>query len=506
MKLIDLLIQSAAKYPNKIVVRDDTCEMTYTQLLSNTKRLSNILKSSGCGPGVKIAIVLPNCVAYFASFFAISEVGATIIPMSSKMTVYEIVGFIKRADITMVITTKKIADKLREELENEEYVAILTAEQRPDYILAFGTFVSYPDRLNRDNEDVSLMVYTSGTTGQAKIVMLTDSQLISNMLAYRGMMNFCNSNVVYCSLPFHHIYCICAQILTHISLGDTFIVTANPFFVKDFLRQVQEYKITITALVPYLAMLISEYPNLDCFDISSLKYITLSSSSSSNILRQKLITTFPCINFIDAYGMSEAGPRISLTVPRLQDCPVGSVGKPIYAVKIRITNFCGCVLPVGQIGEIEISSPGIFKGYYNQPKLTKETVVDGWLKTGDLGKLDIKGNLYLFGRKKEIILCGGENILPAEIEETIQKNDFVREVAVVGIPDSRFQEVPCAFVVSRGGSCNETNIMDFCRKRLSSFKVPRKVFFVDKLPKLGTSKIDRRGLKEIALSKLRVEL
>ena len=128
------------------------------------------------------------------------------------------------------------------------------------------------------------------------------------------------------------------------------------------------------------------------------------------------------------------------------------------------------------------------------------------MRTGDIGRLDAQGNLYLVGRKKEMILCGGENIFPAEIEETLMENSFLIEAAVVGIPDERFEEVPCAFVVSRDGFCSETDIINFCRKRLSSFKVPRKVFFTDKIPKLGTSKIDRRKLKEIALDKLRTGL
>jgi len=506
MRLIDLLKRSGRKYPDRIAVKDDICEMTYAQLMLNVQRLSGYLKSAGCGPGVKIAIVLPNSATYFASFFAVSSAGATIVGMSSKMTAYEAAGFIKRAEVSLVLTEKTFAGKLTEQLVDKERITILTIEQSANSALNVETFASGRIRADSDNSDVALMVYTSGTTGQSKIVMLTDDQLISNMLAYRSTINFRDSNVVYCSLPFHHIYCICAQILTHISLGDTFITTANPFFVKDFLKKTQEHKTTITAFVPYLAMLFLEYPSLGDFDISSLKYITLSSAKSSNALRQQLVTTFHHINFIDAYGMSEAGPRISLTVPRLQDCPIGSVGKPICGVKVRITDSSGTVLPAGSLGEIEVSSSGVFKGYFNQPRLTSEAIVDGWLRTGDLGRLDTQGNLYLAGRKKEMILCGGENIFPAEIEEILLENDFVRETAVIGLPDDRLEEVPCAFVVSRDGFCSEADIINFCRKRLSSSKVPRKVFFTDKIPKLGTSKIDRRQLKEIALDKLRTGL
>ena len=204
--------------------------------------------------------------------------------------------------------------------------------------------------------------------------------------------------------------------------------------------------------------------------------------------------------------MSEAGSRISIAAPEPGEFPAESVGRPIPGVKVRITDDNRKVLYADHIGEVEIKGSGVFNGYFNQPELTKETIIDGWMRTGDFGRLDAQGNLYLTGRKKEMILCGGENIFPAEIEEILLENSSVREAAVIGMPDNRLEEVPCAFVVSRGDTCSEVEIINFCRKRLSRFKVPRKVFFTDKIPKLGTSKIDRRQLKEIALDKLRMEL
>ena len=204
--------------------------------------------------------------------------------------------------------------------------------------------------------------------------------------------------------------------------------------------------------------------------------------------------------------MSEAGSRISIAAPQPEDFPINSVGKPIPGVSVRITDQTGCTLAAGCVGEVEVKSSGVFKGYFNQPQLTKETIVDSWLRTGDLGRLDSGGNLYLVGRKKEIILCGGENIFPAEIEEALLEHDSIREAAVIGIPDKRLEEVPCAFVVSKDSFREEIEIIRFCRKRLSSFKVPRNVFFTNHIPKLGTSKIDRRKLKDIALERLKISL
>jgi long-chain acyl-CoA synthetase len=502
VRLIDLLKQSSGKYPHRVAVKDDVCELTYSQLMVNVERLSNYLQSAGCGPGVKVAVVLPNSGAYFAGFFAISASGATIVPMSSKITDCEAGGFIKRADVSLVLTEDNFAGKLAKQLGDKDQIAIVTIEQNADSGLRIETFVTGKPRIDPENSDVAIMVYTSGTTGQSKIVMLTNDQLISNMFVYRSMLDLDGHHIVYCSLLLHHIYCICAQVLTHISLGDTFVVKDGPFFIKDFFNAVQKHKVTATAFVPYMGILMAEYPDAGQFDLSSLKFITFSGAKTPKPVYQKLTNTFGDIRFINTYGMSEAGSRISIAAPDPSEFPVESVGRPIPGVKVRITEDSGKVLPPEYIGEVEVKGSGIFKGYFNQPQLTHETIIDGWLKTGDLGRLDTNGNLYLVGRKKDMILCGGENISPAEIEEIIMGNGSVKEVAVIGIPDSRLEETPCAFVVPKNGFCNETDIIHFCRHKLSSFKVPRKVFFIDKIPMLSTSKIDRKQLKEIALDRL----
>jgi len=501
MKLIDLLKRSSSKYPDRIAVKSDIGDITYSQLLANVKQLSGYLKSAGCGPGVKVAIVLPNQGAYFACIFAISAVGATIVPLSTRMTAYEASVFIKRAEVSLVLIDKSFKKKLQEQLDIKQQISIITVEEDVDATLRIEDYIVDQNQLDIDNSDVALMVYTSGTTGQSKTVMLTDDQLISNMFIYRAIMDFNQPNVVYCSLLLHHIYCICAQLLTHVSLGDTFIAKNRPFFIKDFLKAVQEYNVTITAFVPYMAIGMAEYSHPTQFNLSSLKYITLSGAKTPKHIYNKLIKYFHHIKFINTYGMSEAGSRISIAAPDPMEYPIESVGRPIPGVQIRITDGKGKLLPTGINGEVEVKSSGVFKGYFKQAHLTNETIINGWLRTGDIGRLDAQGNLYLAGRKKEIILCGGENILPAEIEEILlEKGDF-KEVAVIGIPNERFEEVPCAFVVPRDGVCNEADILSFCHKRLSSFKLPRKVFFVDEIPKLDTSKIDKKQLRKIAIGK-----
>lgn len=499
MKIIDLLTKSATSRPHRVAIKNGKAQLRYWQMLLDVEKLSERLKSTGCRPGVKVAIVLGNSMEYFISFFAISAVGGTILPLSTRMTPYEIIKYIDKADASIVIASRKYGKRLLKKQENFSKITVIYVRYNTLQNLDIETVFSGSCSPDNENENVALMVYTSGTTGTPKIVMLTDYQLISNMNTYRSLMGFDSHNIVYCSLSLHHIYCICAQLLTHITLADTFVISDMPFFIKDFLKSVEIHRVTITAFVPYMAMLLAEFPEPENFELKSLRYVTLSGAKTPKSTYELLTEKYPHIKFINTYGMSEAGSRISIAAPFPNQFPCESVGRPMPGVEVRTVGDDGNALPPEAIGEVEVKSSGVMKGYYKQPKLTDKTIVDDWLKTGDLGKLDDKGNLLLVGRKKDIIISGGDNIYPLEIEQCLLEHPAVLEAAVVPKQDSKLQEIPCAFIVSTASEkLTQTKIKRFCKERLSSHKIPRTVQFLDKLPKLGTSKINRNVLKQMA--------
>jgi long-chain acyl-CoA synthetase len=499
MKLIDLLKNSADKQPSPIAIKTSELELSYHQMLLEVHTLSSYLQSLGCQAGVKVAIVLGNCPEYFISFFAISAAGGTILPLSIHMTSYEILNSVQRADTSIVLTTPACSKRLVKDWRDQKKITLVSVAYQPDTSLQLETNLYGPSVIDDQNTNVALMVYTSGSTGLPKIVMLTDHQLISNMFIYRSMMGFTAHNMVYCSLLLHHIYCICAQVLTHISLGDTFILSDKPFFIKDFLTAVEAYEITITAFVPYMAMLMAEFPMSQDYNLDSLKYVTLSGAKTPKLTYLQLVERFKNIHFVNTYGMSEAGSRICLAAPLWQHFPAESVGPAIPGVDIRIMDEDGQVLPVGSTGEVQVKGPGVMKGYYKQPMLTAETLADGWLKTGDLGKLDDNGNLFLIGRKKDIIISGGDKIYPLEVEECLLAHPAVLEAAVIPRSDPKLQEVPYAFIVKKAShEVSATELLRLCRQRLSSHKVPRAICFLEVLPKLTASKIDRHKLKTMA--------
>lgn len=499
MKIIDLLKNSAEAKPDNIAIKNEHISLSYEKMCTDVYYLAEKLKSAGCSEGVQVAILLNNSAEYLTSFFAISASGGIIFPLSFRMTPNEIASSLSNANVSIVISDKSYEKKLSKALSRTNTLSIITVQYENDN-LKVETIQTHTPKVNKELNDVALFVQTSGTLSQPKIVMLTNDNLITNMLSFRSVMNFQCHNTVYCALPLHHIYCICAQILTHISLADTFIINEMPFFVKDFLRIVKLYNVTITAFVPYMAIMLAQYPDSTDHSLSSLKHITLSGAKTPKPIFNTLTKRFRAVQFINSYGMSEAGSRISVAAPNPEKFPSDSVGRPIPQVNVKIVDEKGGNVNANSMGEILINSSGIMKGYYKQPVLTANTITDGWLKTGDIGKIDEKGNLYILGRKKDIIISGGENLSPVEIEEHLFSHPAISEVAVVGQKHHLLQEVPFAFIVKKNPSAKLTpiEIIEYCKNKLSTNKIPRTTKVIEKLPKLGSIKVDRKTLKKMA--------
>ncbi|MHC4647711.1 MAG: class I adenylate-forming enzyme family protein, partial [Planctomycetota bacterium] len=364
MKIIDLLKNSAENEPRRTAVVSGESEVSYKQLFAEVSALSEKLKQAGCSPGVKVAVVLNNSVEYLAGFFSISATGATIVPLSMRMTPREVAGYAEKADVSIIVTSRSYGEVLAEQLRSSENMTLLYVQYDTDTGLHVKVSTSSQCKVDDENADVALMVPTSGTTGAPKMVMLTDDNLISNMAAYRLLMGFEGHNVVYCGLSLHHIYCICAQILTHVSLADTFAVDDRPFFIRDFFKAVGRYAITATAFVPYMAILMAEYPDAGRFDLDSLKFITISGAKMPTSKYKVLTDKYASVRFINTYGMSEAGSRISIAAPLPSKFPADSVGRPMPGVNVRIADAEGNTAQADSPGEIMIKSSGVMKGYY----------------------------------------------------------------------------------------------------------------------------------------------
>jgi long-chain acyl-CoA synthetase len=502
MRIIDLFTSSVAKHPSGIAVKQGSAEITYLAMSKAVDELAGRLAEAGCHKGDRIAIILDNSIGYLVSFFAVSCADCVIVPLSAKMTSREMMASISLADVAAVITDESHGQTLANAAYVDNLGLLVSGGRSSDALQQLRILIRRQLHNDVDDCDLAMLIPTSGSTGQPKIAALTHENLISNMMTYCSVMAFNGHNVAYCGLPFNHIYCICAQILPHVSLADTLVLGAGPFFAKDFLKIVESCAVSVAAFVPYMAILLADFPCPYGYDASSLMYITLSGGKTPTWTQELLRKKYPHVHFVNTYGMTEAGSRIAVAAPLGRDYPIDSVGRPMPGVNVKITDMEGKTLAPGSIGQVEVQSSGVMRGYYRQPDLTAETVKDGWLETGDLGRFDEAGNLFLEGRMKDIIVSGGENILPSEVEQCLLEYDGILEAAVVPQPDRLLQEVPCAFVVKRQTHMQfeEGDIIRFCRKRLSSQKVPRQIRFIQELPRLSTSKVDRSTLREVANS------
>ena len=492
MQIYDLLHHACLKESDTVAVIQGDRQLTYGQFLNHVSQTADCLAQNGCGAGVKVGLFLRNSIEYLIAFFAVSKTHSTIVPLSPDMTLFELQSKISSVDISMIVSDQNgCVDMVNSKLQ----IAMTSLNLSKNNDLEIQTIKSAAPIVDPDNSDVALIISTSGSTDHPKHVMLTDNQLISNMSAYKKVMSFHQKHMVYCALPFCHIYSISAQILTHVSLADTLFIPKGPFLIKTFFDAVDDFRITISAFVPYFAILMSKIPQPNNINLDSLKYILLAGGKTPIDTLTELSKTYPSVNFINTYGLTEASPRISVAGPKPLDFSLGGVGKPMPNIFVKIIGDAGSELPVDKIGQIVVNSPGNMKGYYKQPTLTKEALSNGWLKTGDLGTLDNNGNLIIIARIKDVIISGGRNIYPNEVEQSLLKHPLIIEAVVVGKPHSQLMEVPFAFIVSRNNVKMEVGgLMRHCRKYLSNYKVPHEFRIIKEIPKISASKVNRKKL------------
>jgi long-chain acyl-CoA synthetase len=348
-----------------------------------------------------------------------------------------------------------------------------------------------------DPEDVILLQYTGGTTGVSKGAMLTNKNLVANMLQIRSiMMPFLKEKeeVALSPLPMYHIFAFVVNGLALMSIGTKTILITNP---RDLKSVVSAMKADPPTLITGVNTLFNALLNNKAFtelDFSNLKVTVGGGMAVQRPVAEKWqqITGVP---LSEGYGMTEASPVISCN-PLDETGQIGTIGMPVPSTDVRIVDDAGKPLPQGEVGEIQTKGPQVMKGYYNRPDATADTIKDGWLCTGDIGVMQADGFFKIVDRKKDMILVSGFNVYPNEIEDFVASNDKVLEVAAIGIPHDKSGEVVKIFVVKKDKSLKEKELLEYCREGLTGYKVPKEIEFRDELPKTNVGKILRRALRE----------
>lgn len=508
MNIVQILEERCQKNSAKPAIIFKEQVITFGQLRDSVMRLAAGLAKLAVEKGDKVAIYLPNSPEYIYTYLALWSIGATAVPLDFMLTEDEITSSITHSESKLLITKSKPAVSLTHLKEScSTLKEIILCHEIIDGFLSFEELlakgaIKHPD-IKIQDKDYAVIFYTSGTTGKPKGVLVNYLQLGAPPKALEIFVNLTEKDITLCAVPFSHLGGL-VYIQNNIYYGIT-VVLMERFIPLEFLKNIQKYTVTCFWIVPSMYYAILQLKEFESLDLSSLRWIvTFGASSSADALR-RFHQYCPQAHLLNGWGLTET--NAPTTVIPMGSSKIESVGRPAPWIEVKIFSAKGGSaagadendkkLPVGQVGEVVVRGWVVTDGYYKDPQATTEAIRNGWFHTGDLGRFDEEGDLYIVGRKKEMIKVAGEIVFEPEVESAIHKHEAVAEVAVVGVSDKLRGEVPKAFVVLKEGSkVSEEELRYFCRQHLARFKVPHYFEFRSSLPKTGPQKIDKEKLRK----------
>ncbi|MDX2648111.1 long-chain fatty acid--CoA ligase [Streptomyces sp. PA03-1a] len=487
MHLTDFLAASAHAHGDRVAVELGDHALTYAELDAIAGRTAAFLAAQAVRPGDRVGLMLPNLTEFPVLYYGILRAGAVVVPMNPLLKPREIAHYVRDSGMEFLLTWNGVADQARAGAEGTATTIVPVAPGALEDLLANHPNPAQPEPL--DGDDLAVILYTSGTTGAPKGAMLTHANLARNAeIAARTLMRLTPDDVVMGCLPLFHAFGQACAMNAAVSAGARLTLLAR-FDPAQALRTIAERQVTIFEGVPtmYAAMLAERLNDPARHDTSSLRLCASGGAPLPVEVLHTFETAFSCA-VLEGFGMSETSPVASfnhLDRPRKP----GSIGTPIEGVEMRLLD------PQDGVGELCVRGHNVMAGYWGRPEATAETVVDGWLRTGDLARVDDDGYFYIVDRKKDLVIRGGFNVYPREIEEVLYKHPAVAEAAVIGIPHPTLGEEVAAVVALRPGTATGAEeLREFVRDRLAPYKYPREVWLVDALPKGPTGKILKREI------------
>jgi len=490
--LSSILEEGAASNPGQVAIRLDDFTLTYAELREAAGRVATLLGSLGIQPGDRVGLMLPNLPAFPVAFYGILAAGAVAVPMNPLLKSREVAYYLGDSGAKALIVfsmfagegAKGAADAGAEvvTVEDASLAAATTGhESRADWAVA-------------DDEDTAVILYTSGTTGKPKGAQLTHANLLQNAtIAARSLLGSQRGDVMMGCLPLFHVFGLTSCLNAAIATGGTLTLLPR-FDPGQALQIIARDRVTIFQGVPTMYTAMLHHQADPAPDATSLRICTSGGAALPVEVLRAFEEKFGCV-ILEGYGLSETSPVASFNHPDRERKP-GSVGTPIQGVEMRVVGDDGADVPPGEVGEIAIRGHNVMKGYWGKPEETAAAIPDGWFRTGDLGRMDSDGYFYIVDRKKEMIIRGGFNVYPREIEEVLHEHPAVAEAAVVGLPhESLGEEVGAAVALKPGTEATGDDLRAFVKERVAAYKYPRRVWLVDELPKGPTGKILRREVR-----------
>jgi len=454
----------------------------------------------GVRKGDRIMLLLRNNPEFVISFMAASQIGAISVPTNTRLKGPEIDFIWNDCRPKLVIVEPELWDRIKEiknRPETLEAIFINSADPVHGACLFSDLItlpVSYEARAELTEEDVNSIIYTSGTTGPPKGAMLCHRNLIVNSLSCQSLCPLSQDERVLVMAPLFHVTGLNSQLIKVIHAGVT-AVLMRAFKVEDILDTIEREKITEMSGVPAMFQMMLDSPTIDRRNLSLLRYCGYGGAPAPVELIRTLKKKFPAWRLRNVYGMTEGASWVTMLPHEQTTVRPDSVGLPVPVVKLRVVDSEGTEIPPGEVGEILIQGPNVFKGYWENPQATENSLKDGWFFTGDLGRFDDEGFLYVVDRKKDMLIRGGENVYCIEVENVLYQHPKIAEAAVTGAPDPVYGEVVKAVVALKPGlQAGPEEIQEFCKTYLADYKIPKYVTFVNALPRNAGGKVIKKAL------------
>ncbi|CAM3787316.1 long-chain fatty acid--CoA ligase [Aeromicrobium ponti] len=488
----DWLENRAGLKPDSIAIIDaeQNKKWTYSEIYSRTESLAGWLNGQGIQKGDRVALLAPNDISYFDLLFACGKIGAIFVPVNWRLSIEEMKYILEDCTPKIVAYHSQFSDTV-DQLENNAFKSLRINGEQYNQVAVSSLRVNYNELLNET--DPLAMIYTGGTTGKPKGVVLSHQSILWNGLNTVVSWNLSEEDITLTYMPLFHTGGLNALSIPLLMTGGT-VVLGNDYDPRKAIEYLNHYRCTIVLLVPTMYHMMTETSQ---FQQSSFPYMKVFLSGGA-----------PCpldiyekfkkkgLLFKEGYGLTEAGPNNFFIKPEEADDKRGSVGKPMVFNKIKIIKENGLEAGPHEVGELLVKGKHSFSCYWNNEKATQAALKNGWLHTGDLAKRDKEGYYYIVGRKKDMIITGGENVYPLEVEHWLSSHPQINEAAVIGIPDRKWGETVSAFISLKGDQTLSTaDLKEYCGCRLGRYKIPKHIFFVKELPKTPVGKIDKKKLK-----------
>jgi len=493
----------AFRRPDAPCIKYNDLELNQRQFNHRINRLANAFLDKGLQKGQRVAVLLGNSNVFLEVLFALSKIGGIMVPLNFRLAPPELVYILNDAEPEILIYSPEfitVVEAMEGQLPSVQTLVCEMEGGNPDDLVYEAWIADYSAAepaigYEVDFEDPHFIMYTSGTTGRPKGAVVMQGQTQWN--AINGMLTYPREDPItdLCCAPLFHIGALHASATPNIYLGSRLVIQRF-FDPVQTLKLIEENQVNTMFGIPVMYLFMSQLPEFQDTDFSSVKFFLVGGSPCP----KTIIETFQekGVAFNQGYGMTETATGVTALGSEDSLRKLGSCGKPLFHTDIRLVDPEGNDVAQGEKGEVLIKSPTIIKEYWRRPEETANTIVDGWLYSGDIGYLDEEGYLYLVDRSKDMYISGGENVYPAEVEDVLMTHSAVADAGVIGIPDEKWVEVGLAVLVKAPeADVTEEDIIDYCKGKMAGYKRPRKVVFIDQLPRTLTGKILKKDLRTL---------